>query len=289
MLSFFYAAPILFPSFLAAIGASVAGGIVGSYIVVKRIVSLSGSIAHSILGGIGITLWIQYTFHLHFSPILGVILGSILTALCIGKVHLKYREREDALISMIWSVGMAIGMLFFSKLPSFNSELVNFLFGNILWVTTQDLYCLLALDLFILLTVKICHTRFLALCFDEKYMTLNQYKVQRWYYLLLVLTAITTVLLMYVMGIILMLSMLVLPISIASRFSYKLTHIMGLSVLLNAVCSICGIVLAYFLDLPVGPAIAVLMGFIYVLSLFVNRACKASVPSPVKPEIRTNS
>ncbi|WP_201456681.1 metal ABC transporter permease [Chlamydia sp. 17-3921] len=277
----------LLPSFLAALGASISGGVVGTYIVVKRIVSISGSISHAILGGIGLTLWLQYQFNLSFSPLYGAIIGAIFLALCIGKIHLKYREREDSLIAMIWSVGMAVGMIFISRLPTVNNELINFLFGNILWIKTSDLYSLGILDIIVLGTTILCHTRFLALCFDEKYMTLNRVSVTFWYFLLLIITAITIVMLIYVMGVILMLSMLVLPISIACKFSYKMTHIMVIAVILNIVCSFCGIGVAYLLDIPVGPAITVLMGIGYVLSLCLKRQYNLSVPSPVSPESKT--
>ncbi|AGW39552.1 metal ABC transporter permease [Chlamydia pecorum] len=277
----------LLPSFLAALGASISGGIVGTYIVVKRIVSISGSISHAILGGIGLTLWIQYRLNLTFSPLYGALVGGILLALFIGKIHMKYQEREDALISMIWSLGMAVGMIFISQIPSVNSELINFLFGNILWVSTQDLYNLGILDVIVLSTTAICHTRFLALCFDEKYMALSRASVTLWYFLLLILTAITIVMLIYVMGIILMLSMLVLPVSIACRFSYKMTHIMGAAVLLNIISSFAGITLAYVLNIPVGPAITTLMGLIYIVSLCLKQPSNSSIPSPVNPDSNT--
>ncbi|BAE81579.1 ABC transporter of metals [Chlamydia felis Fe/C-56] len=290
MISFFglMLPALLFPSLLAALGASIAGGVVGSYIVVKRIVSITGSISHSILGGIGLTLWMQYQLNLEFSPMYGAIVGAVIIAICIGKVHLKYQEREDALIGMIWSVGMAIGIIFISQLPAFNSELINFLFGNILWVTTHDIYSLGVLDVVVLTTVVLCHTRFLALCFDEKYMMLSRYSVQTWYLLLLILTAITIVMLIYIMGVILTLSMLVLPISIACRFSYRMAHIMIISVFLNVLCSCSGIVVAYALDFPAGPTIAILMGLAYMASLFVKRLFSKSTPSPVNPDSNTN-
>lgn len=279
---------LLFPSFLAAFGSSIAGGVVGSYIVVKRIVSISGSIAHSILGGIGITLWLQYQYDIQISPIYGALIGAIFIALGIGAIHFKYREREDALIAMIWSIGMAIGILFISKIPSFNSELIHFLFGNILWITHSDLLFLGCLDIIILSLVSISHTRFLALCFDENYMTLNGLSIKKWYYLLLVLTAISTVILMYVIGTILMLSMLVLPTSIASRFSFSMSRIIVISVLLNVFISFLGILTAYLLDFPVGPTITLLMGIVYIMSLLLKKSCKVSSPSPVNPEVNKN-
>lgn len=278
---------LLFPALLAAVEASIVGGVIGTYIVVKRIVSICGSISHAILGGIGFTLWIQYKYNLSFSPLYGALLGSVVIAVCIGKIHLKYREREDALIAMIWSLGMSLGIIFLTQLPAYNTELINFLFGNILWVTTRDLYSLGILDVFILTITTLCHTRFLALCFDEKYMTLSRYSVNTWYLLLLTLTAITIVMLVYIMGVILMLSMLVLPISIACKFSHKITHIMFISTLLNMICSCIGIVLAYILDFPVGATITLVLGAVYTLSLLAKRLCNRCTPSPDRPESMT--
>lgn len=279
---------LLIPALLASLGGSIAGGIVGTYIVTKRIVSISGSISHSILGGIGFTLWLQYKLGLNFSPMYGAIISAVILALCIGKIHLKYQEREDSLISMIWSIGMAVGIIFISQIPAFTSELATFLFGNILWVTTHDLYSLAILDLVILIATILCHTRFLALSFDEKYMALSHYSVEAWYLFLLILTAVTIVALIYIMGVILMLSMLVLPVSIACRFSHKLTHIMMSAVAISALCSCLGIFTSYLLDLPAGPTVTLLLGVAYSASLFVKRRSNASIPSADKPETETN-
>lgn len=123
--------------------------------------------------------------------------------------------------------------------------------------------------------IHLSHT-ILSPMLDEKYMALNHYSIKTWYLLLLILTAITTVVLMYVMGVILMLSMLVLPVSIACRFSYKMSHIIYIASILNIVCSFLGIMLAYLLDLPVGPVIAILMGGAYSLSLLLKRSYNAS-------------
>ncbi|WP_213318666.1 metal ABC transporter permease [Chlamydiifrater volucris] len=267
--------PLLLNSFLAALGASISGGIVGTYIVVRRIVSISGSISHSMLGGIGLTLWIQYHLNLDISPVYGALVGSIFLSIFIGKIHLKYREREDALIAMIWSVGMAVGIILFSMIPGFNSELIDFLLGNILWINGKDLKTLFILDAVIIITTIFCHNRFKAFCFDEKYMTLRGQSPQKWYFLLLTLVAAAIVLLIYTMGIILMLSMLVLPVTIACKFSYKMTRIMIVSSLLNIIFSFSGIIAAYFLDLPVGPTIALLMGIFYGLSLCIKTSVKA--------------
>jgi zinc transport system permease protein len=168
---------------------------------------------------------------------------------------------------MIWSVGMAIGVIFVSQVPGFNVELTNFLLGNVLWVGRQDLIILGSIDLVILLLVLIFHRRFLALCFDEKQAQLQGMPVASLYFLLLMLIAISVVVLIHIVGIILVLSMLALPASIASIFTYRLSRIICIAVFLNILFSVGGLALSYKLDWPAGATIALFSGFIYILSL----------------------
>jgi zinc transport system permease protein len=275
----FIASPVLQMAVLAAIGASFASGIIGSYVVVKRIVSISGSIAHSVLSGLGAALWLQRHYDLPWlMPFYGALIAGILSALIIGWVHLYYREREDAIIAMIWSVGMAIGVIFVSQVPGFNVELMNFLLGNVLWVNAWDLFLLGILDLIILVTVFLFHKRFLALCFDEKQAQLQGIPVGSLYLLLLSLIALSVVLLIYIVGIILVLSMLALPASIAGSFTFRLSRMMLIAVLLNIAFSIGGLALAYRLDWPAGATIALFSGLIYLLSLRFKKPVIPATP-----------
>lgn len=275
----FLASPVLRMAVFAAIGASFASGIIGSYVVVKRIVSISGSIAHSVLSGLGAALWLQRVYGLSWlHPIYGAFASGILSALIIGWVHLYYREREDAIIAMIWSVGMATGVIFVSQIPGYNVELMNFLLGNVLWVSPWDLGVLGVLDLLILVTVFIFHKRFLALCFDEKQAQLQGLPVGKLYLLLLCLIAVSVVLLIYVVGIILVLSMLALPASIAGSFTFRLSRMMIIAVCLNIAFSLGGMAIAYRLDWPAGATIALFSGVIYLLSLRFKNPMTASRP-----------
>jgi len=270
---------ILQMAMLAAIGASFASGIIGSYVVVKRIVSISGSIAHSVLSGLGAALWLRRVYGIEWMhPIYGALVAAIISALIIGWVHLYYREREDAIIAMIWSVGMAVGVIFVSQVPGFNVELMNFLLGNILWVSTSDLWILGILDVVILGTVLLFHKRFLALCFDEKQAQLQGIAVGPLYLLLLVLIALTVVLLIHIVGIILVLSMLALPASIAGSFTYRLSRMMIIAVLLNVAFSLGGIAISYRLNWPAGATIALFSGLIYLLSLRFKKPMTPSRP-----------
>lgn len=271
--------PLLQMALCAALGASVASGMIGSYVVVKRIVSLSGSISHSVLSGLGCALWLQRTYHLTWlSPLYGALVSALLSALLIGYVHLHYREREDAIIAMIWSVGMAVGVVFVAHIPGFNVELMNFLLGNVLWVNGSDLILLTILNVVILATVLRYHERFLAICFDEKHAELRGIQVGPLYLLLLALIALSVVVLIYLVGIILVLTMLALPASIATRFTYRLSHVMVIAILLNMLFSLGGFALSYTLDWPVGATIALFSALIYTLSLRFTQSRNASTP-----------
>lgn len=253
---------------LAGLAASISGGIMGSYVVVKRISFISGSISHSVLAGIGFFLWLQRSHNvLWASPLSGALVASIISALLIGWIHMSYRQREDSVIAAVWSIGMALGVLFMSQTPGFNVELTNFLVGNILWVSSDDLIVLVALDLFVIAAVFILHERLLAICFDEEQARLQGVTVNRLYMFLLTLIAITVVLLMQVVGIMLVMTMLTLPATIANLFTKQLSRMMLISIVLSAAFSLLGTFFAFHLDFPVGATIALLAGASYVVAL----------------------
>jgi len=264
--------PILLSAVIAGLASSIASGIIGSYVVVKRIVFISGSISHSVLSGIGFCLWLERAKNIEWiSPLQGALVAGILSALIIGWIHLYYREREDSVIAALWSVGMAVGILFISQTPGFNVELTNFLIGNILWVTPTDLYVLFSLDIFIVLCILCLHKRFLAICFDEEQARLQGLPVNALYLLLLVLIAVTIVLLIQVVGIILVMTMLTIPAAIANLFTARLSHMMWIAIGISGFFCFSGMALAYDLDWPGGATIALLAGVVYILSLCYRR------------------
>lgn len=263
--------PILFSAFLAGLFASVVSGIMGSYVVVKRIVFIAGSISHSVLGGIGVCLWLQRAKEVEMAtPLLGALVAGIFSALLIGWIHLYYRQREDSVIAALWSCGMAIGVLFISQTPGFNVELTNFMIGNILWVTPTDLGILALLDVFTIVLIVLLHKRIAALCFDEEQAELQGLPVKSLYLLLLVLIAVSVVLLVQVVGIILVLTMLTIPPAIANLMTQRLSLMMVLAMCINAMFSFGGTWIAYDLDWPPGATIALLAGVVYLLALWLK-------------------
>jgi zinc transport system permease protein len=260
--------PLILSALLAGLAASIVSGIIGSYVVVKRIVFISGSISHSVLAGIGFSLWLErskgYTW---ISPLYGALVAAVLSAVIIGWIYLYYRQREDTIIAALWSIGMAVGILFISQTPGSNVELANFFVGNILWVSELDLTILFALDLIVIVTVLCLHKRFLAICFDEEQARLQGVKVNLLYMLLLILTSMAIVLLIQVVGIVLVMTMLTIPAAIANLFTGRLSRMMMIAVLLSACFCVIGMVGAYHFDWPVGATIALVAGIAYVISL----------------------
>ena len=255
-------------SIAAALLASIAGGIVGSYVVVKRISFISGSIAHAVLSGMGLFLFLSRIYNLPWlHPLLGALVAAIFAALALGHIRFKYREREDSLIAAIWALGMAIGIIFVSLTPGYNVELMGFLLGNILWVSHFDIVLLAILDLVIIGLAIGLHTRLLQLCFDETQARLNKISVKVLYTLLLVMIALTVVLLIQVVGIVLVLTMLTIPPAIAGLFAKRLSQMICGSVLLGAIFSVVGTYLSYYLDWPSGATIALVAGVAYVIAL----------------------
>lgn len=260
--------PFLQTALFAGLAASIAAGIVGSYVVSKRIVFISGSISHAVLGGIGFFVFLKYiTGSIGFSPLLGSLLSAIVFAYLIGAIHIRYKQREDTVIAAIWTIGMSLGVIFISVVPGSGAELMNFLFGNLLWASQRDIWLLLLLDIFIIVTCALCHKRFLAICFDETQSYLQRQPVKFLYFLLLTLVAITVVLMIQVIGAILVISLLCLPAAIANILTSCLSKIIYLSVLLSCLFTFLGIFLAYTLNWPPGATIALIITISYFLSL----------------------
>ena len=252
----------------ASLLASVVSGTIGSFVVIKRIAFLAGSISHSILGGIGCCIWLQRTYGLDWlNPLYGAFLAAIGSAILLGWIHLNYRQREDAIIAAIWSTGMALGVIFLSLAPGTNVELMNFLFGNILWISTKDLILLAILDLALLGSILFYYRRFLALCFDEPQALLRGIPVQRLYLLLLCLIAISIVLLIQIIGTILVIALLTLPATIASLLTHRLPIMMLYATLLSALFSFIGLEASYLLDWPPGATIALVAAISYLILL----------------------
>lgn len=262
----------LYMALLAGFAASITSGIMGAFVVTKRIVFISGSIAHSVLGGMGFFLWLQRTYDIPWiTPIQGAIIAALISALLIGWIHLEYREREDTVIAALWSTGMSVGVIFTSLTPGYNVELMHYLFGNILWVTRGDIFMLFGLDLLVVIFVAFFRQQFITICFDEQQARMQNVPVKAFYLLLLCLIALSVVLLIQVVGAILVIAMLAIPAAIGSNITSRFVKLMFLAVVIGWIFSITGTAASYVLNWPPGATIALVAAVFYLLSFSTKK------------------
>ena len=234
---------------LAAILASIACGIIGSYIVSRRIVFISGGITHASFGGIG------NGYYFSFDPIFGAVIFGILSALGIEFFSKKADLREDSAIAMLWALGMALGIIFIFLTPGYAPNLMSYLFGNILTVSLTDLIFLTLLAIFIAAFFFFFYRVILFVAFDEEFALTNNAPVRLINAILISLVALTIVLNIRVVGIILVMSLLTIPQAIANLFTKKFDRMIGYSILFGLIGSLLGLLFSYIYDIPSGAAI----------------------------------
>jgi len=250
---------------LAGLLAAVACGIIGVYVVVKRVVFISGGIAHTSFGGIGLG------YLLGINPILGALFFAVAAALGMGLVTKRTRLPEDTSIGILWAMGMALGVIFVGLAPGYAPDLSSYLFGNILTVPAFDLMLMLILDVVIIICVFLLYKEFLLLSFDEEFSTVVGVPAERLYLLLLCLIALTVVVLIRVVGIILVIALLTIPAALARQFTFSIKKMMLLAVLAGAIFTFSGIWLSYLLDLASGATIILVSGIVLFISFSVAK------------------
>ena len=249
---------------IAAVLVSVACGVVGSYVVIKRIVSLSGAISHAAFGGVGIG------YFLGVNPVLAAIPFSILSAIAIGGVKQITDISEDTSIGILWSVGMAIGVIFINLTPGYAPDLFSYLFGSILTVNNTDLYIMLILDLIIISTVYLFRREFLAVSFDEEFSKVVGLPALLVYMLLLALVALSVVVLIKVVGVILLIALFTIPAAISKQYTYNIRNLMVLATILGIVLTTIGLVLSYIFNLASGATIVMVLATAFGISYYLR-------------------
>jgi zinc transport system permease protein len=255
---------------LAGLLASIACGVIGTYVVTRRISYIAGSIAHCVLGGIGAARYLQTVHNWQsFHPLHGAIVAALLAAVTIGFVSLKARQREDTVIGALWAAGMAVGILFIARTPGYNEDLMSYLFGNILMVGPRDLWLIGILDAVVIIVGLLLYKPLLAVCFDEEFARARGLPADMLYILLLCLTALAVVLLVQVVGIILVIALLTLPAAVSGFFSRSLWQMMIFSTVLSLVFTVAGLGLSYSPNLPPGATIILVAGAVYLFTTFL--------------------
>lgn len=238
---------------VAAVLVSIACGVVGSYVVTKRIVSISGGISHAAFGGVGLG------YLLGVSPVTAAIPFTVGAAISMGAVTRKTGISEDTAIGILWSAGMALGIVFINLSPGYAPDLFSYLFGNILMVTPMDLWTMLILDLIIISSAVLFEREFLALCFDEEYAEVLGVPVDTFYLYLLALVALSVVVLIKAAGIILVIALLTVPAAIAKNFSMNMKDIMVKATLTGVLTALAGLWISYEFNLSSGAIIVLLL------------------------------
>jgi zinc transport system permease protein len=264
--------PFILLTLLAGLTASITSGITGAFIVVKRIVFISGSIAHSVLGGMGLFLWLKRTYSINFiTPLQGAAVAAVSSALLMSWVKTNFKEREDTIIAALWSTGMALGVVFIALTPGYNVELMNFLFGNILWVSPQDIVTLCILASIVSSLTFLRFKQFQAVCFDEDQAKLQGINTQKTYSLLLCMIALSIVLLIQVVGSILVIAILAIPAAVASNFTKKLSTTIAASIIFATCFTLAGTAAAYECNWPPGATISLLSAAAYATTLIYTK------------------
>lgn len=233
----------------AGILVSLVCGVIGTLVVVNRIVFLAGGIAHAAYGGIGLAFFMGWPY------VVGTLGVSVVSAGIMAAVTLKARHRADAMVGVIWAVGMAIGVILLDLTPGYNADLMSYLFGSILAVPASDLWQMGAIGVGVVITVSFYYNDFLAMSYDDEFARLRRVPVTFLYCLLLVMIALTVVMIIRVVGLILVIALLTIPPFIAEKFTGSLRAMMVVASLLSCFFTVSGLWLSYILNLTSGATI----------------------------------
>ena len=249
----------------ASLLVGVACGLIGTLVVLNRIVFLGGGIAHAAYGGIGLA------YYFGQDPMLGAILFSILSALGMGVVHLRTKARSDTLIGVMWSIGMAIGIIFVSLTPGFKADLMSYLFGSLLAVSGADLQLMVLIAALVIIFVVLLYRSLQAISFDETFSTVRNLPVAALYLVMLVMIGLTVVVAMRIVGLIMVIAMLTIPPATANLFLKDMKGMMLLSIGLGWLFSIIGLILSFVLNLQAGSIIILVAALSYLAAAGVKK------------------
>ncbi len=250
---------------IAGLLASVICGIMGTLVVVNRIVFLSGGIAHAAFGGIGLAFF----FGWHY--IVGTIGFSLMAAVVMAAITLKAKHRADTIIGVIWAIGMAIGIILLDLTPGYNVDLMSYLFGSLLTVPDSDIWMMLCVGLAIVGIIFYFYNDYLALSYDEEFAQIRGVRVKSLYFLMIVMLAVGIVMIIQVVGLILVIALLTIPPYIAERYSTSLPKMMIISSILSAIFTVTGLWFSYVFDLTSGASIIAVAGIGFLISLGIER------------------
>jgi zinc transport system permease protein len=266
--------PFIRYALIAGIMSSITFGIIGSFVVVKRMSYIAGAVSHAVLGGIGMALFLSTVFNLKFAtPMLGAFIFAILAGLIISYATIKAKERTDTIIGAVWAIGMSIGLLFFSVTPGYVDPM-SYLFGNILLITKNDLIMIFAINLIIIVLSLLFYNQLLIISFDQDFAETRGLNTKIFQILLIIMISLTVLLMITIVGIVMVIALLTLPAAISDLFSKKLSQMIFLSIILCAIFTVFGLTGSYMLNLPTSSITVLFAGFTYLIALAVSKVIK---------------
>ena len=243
---------------------SVICGIMGTLVVVNRIVFLSGGIAHAAYGGIGLSFFLGWPY------LVGTLGFSFTAAMVMAAVSLKAKHRADTIIGVIWALGMACGIILLDLTPGYNVDLMSYLFGSILTVPQSDLWIMLIVGALIGGFVIYFYKDLLAISYDEEFARIRGVPTRALYFALIGMLAVTIVMVIQVVGLILVIALLTIPPFMVEKYAKSLFQMMIGSSLLGAVFTVCGLWLSYAFDLTSGASIILVAGIAFFLFFLID-------------------
>ncbi len=252
---------------LAGILSAISCGVIGAYVVSKKITFISGGISHTVLGGLGLISYLNKVAGFNIPILYGAILAALISALIIGYVTLKKEQDSDTIISALWAFGMAVGVIFLSLTPGYNTNLMGYLFGDIIMVSKSDLYTTAILSSIVVVVGLLFYKELTAICFDEEFARVKGINVTFYYMLLLCLSALTVVVLIQTVGLILVIALLSMPAGMAKNRSNSMWSTMLRAVIYGSIFTTVGILISYVADLPSGASIIMVTTLAFVISI----------------------
>ena len=253
---------------IAGVLVSLACGVIGTLVVLKRMVFIAGGVAHTAYGGVGMA------FYFGINPILGAVTFSLLASFLMGYVQRQTRQRQDTLIGVMWAIGMAVGIIFADMTPGYKADLMSYLFGSILAVTQVDLWMMLGVNILVISLVVLFYKELQATAFDETYARVRNLPVDLLYLLLITMIGLAVVMLMRVVGLIMIIALLTVPAAIGSLFLKHMKHIMLLATALSLVFTTGGLIISFFFNLTSGATIILISGVTYLAALVIHKHCQ---------------
>ena len=248
--------------------ASIVCGFIGTYIVTRRLVFISGGITHASFGGIGLGVY------LGINPILSAIAFAVMCAFGVQWMSRKTDVREDSAIALFWTLGMSIGIIFSFLTPGFMTDLPSFLFGNILIIGTADLCLLGLLAIVVMIVFALFFRPIISVAFDRPFALSQQLPVKTTEYVMMALIAITIVSTLRMIGIVLAISLLTIPQMTANLLTFNYKKMIGWSILIGWIDCLLGLLISYALNVPSGASIIFVSILLYALTRIIKLLCR---------------